>query len=173
MRTRTRLVTVLAVAALAGAVAPAGVAGADDHPDDLPPEVAALREAVEPFESAEAAVAAGYLASPHCVSSPEGAMGFHYVNPELLQAEPDPLAPPILVYDEDGELAAVEYLIPDADQDLTTDEDRPSMFGQPFDGPMPGHEPGMPIHYDLHIWTHEENPNGLFAPWNPDEDCMD
>ena len=38
----------------------------------------------------------------------------------------------------------------DADQNLTTDGDRPSLFGRAFDVPMLGHSPTMPIHYDLH-----------------------
>lgn len=45
------------------------------------------------------------------------------------------------------------------------------MFGQPFDGPMPGHEPGMPVHYDLHVWVGRANPAGVFSPWNPKVSC--
>ena len=52
-----------------------------------------------------------------------------------------------------------------------TDDDRPSIFGRPFDGPMLGHAPGMPIHYDLHVWVAERNPEGLFAQWNPAIAC--
>ena len=39
----------------------------------------------------------------------------------------------------------------------------PQLFGQTFDGPMPGHIPMMPWHWDLHvsIWAH--NPSGMFA----------
>ena len=33
----------------------------------------------------------------------------------------------------------------------------------PFDSPMLGHEPGMPVHYDLHVWLYRHNPAGLFA----------
>jgi len=58
-----------------------------------------------------------------------------------------------------------------ADQNLGTDGDRPVLLGQPFDGPMPGHGPGMPVHYDLHVWTHKANPAGVFAPWNPKVSC--
>ena len=57
-------------------------------------------------------------------------------------------------------LGAVEYFQADADQDLATDQDRPSLFDLPFDGPMLGHEPGMPIHYDLHVWLYKHNPGG-------------
>ena len=69
------------------------------------------------------------------------------------------------------ELVAVEYFAVDADQDLGTATDRPSAFGRPFDGPMLGHSPGMPIHYDLHVWVVEANPEGVFAQWNPAIAC--
>ena len=59
----------------------------------------------------------------------------------------------------------------DADQNLATDGDRPSIFGVPFDGPMPGHNPTMPIHYDLHVWFWEDNPLGEFVPFNPAVSC--
>jgi hypothetical protein len=36
---------------------------------------------------------------------------------------------------------------------------------------MPGHQPGMPIHYDLHVWLWMDNPSGMFAPWNPRVRC--
>ena len=58
-----------------------------------------------------------------------------------------------------------------ANQNLATDDDRPSLFGRPFDGPMAGHFPGQPIHYDLHVWLWERNPNGMFAFPNPNVDC--
>ena len=58
-------------------------------------------------------------------------------------------------------------IVVDKDQNLATDDDRPSLFGVPFDGPMLGHEPGMPIHYDLHAWLWKKNPKGKFARWNP------
>lgn len=47
----------------------------------------------------------------------------------------------------------------------------PSLFGQTFQGPMPGHVPGMPWHYDLHVWAWAPNPNGTFAQWNPAISC--
>ena len=47
----------------------------------------------------------------------------------------------------------------------------PGSLGQPFDGPMPGHNPTMPIHYDLHVWLWGNNPAGLFAPFNPNLSC--
>lgn len=32
---------------------------------------------------------------------------------------------------------------------------------------MLGPAPGMPIHYDLHVWVAERNPAGAFTKWNP------
>jgi hypothetical protein len=68
-------------------------------------------------------------------------------------------------------LVGDEYSQVDADQDLYTDDDRPSLFGQEFDGPMEGHGPGQPIHYDLHVWLWKKNPAGMFAPFNPKVAC--
>jgi hypothetical protein len=103
-------------------------------------------------------------------------MGVHAVNPALI-ADPaiDPMRPEILLYiprpNGQLQLTGVEYMKVDADQNLATDGDRPSVFGQPFDGPMPGHNPTMPIHYDVHLWLWEDNPSGFFAPFNPDVSC--
>lgn len=87
----------------------------------------------------------------------------------------DPTLPEILVYQRNARgklrLGAVEYLAADADQDLQTDGDRPTLIGHSFDGPMPGHEPGMPVHYDLHAWVYTHNPAGELTPWNPNVTC--
>jgi hypothetical protein len=29
----------------------------------------------------------------------------------------------------------------------------------------------MPVHYDLHVWLYQANPNGLLKPENPEVDC--
>ena len=104
-----------------------------------------------------------------------GCHGVHYINPALFGPGVDPLTPEILLYlpTADGtlKLIGVEYFAVDADQDLATDDDRPFLFGRGFDGPMEGHAPGMPRHYDLHVWVAESNPAGIFAQWNPAIDC--
>ena len=68
-------------------------------------------------------------------------------------------------------LVGLEWMQPDADQDLTTDDDRPTLEGLPFEGPMPGHEPGMPVHYDKHLYLWKTNPEGAFAVINPRVTC--
>jgi hypothetical protein len=137
------------------------------------------RAATRRFRSVEVAREAGYAATGECVQDPKyGGMGIHYAHPDLLaDGELDITKPEILVYQPlpSGKLrlGAIEYFQADADQDLATDPDRPSLFGLPFDGPMLGHEPGMPIHYDLHVWLYRHNPAGRFAMWNPRVHCPD
>ena len=101
-------------------------------------------------------------------------MGIHYVNPQRL-GQMDPSRPDILLYAPGPggvrQLVGIEFFQADADQNLATTSDRPTLFGQPFDGPMPGHFPGQPIHYDLHVWLWRHNPAGMFAAFNPALSC--
>lgn len=163
----------LALAALV--VALVGIVTAAASPPD---ELQAVKAATARYHSFAQAQADGYtIAGEPCVAAPGlGAMGIHAVNPALI-ADPaiNPTQPEILLYlpKANGrlELIGVEYFKVDADQNLATDADRPSVFGQPFDGPMPGHTPTMPIHYDLHVWFWADNPAGMFAPFNPSLNC--
>ena len=70
-----------------------------------------------------------------------------------------------------GRSSLVKYSQIDENQNLDTDDDRPSLFGQAFDGPMEGHFPDQPIHNDLHVWLWRTNPAGLFAQFNPALNC--
>ena len=73
--------------------------------------------------------------------------------------------------DKKLELVGLEYWRADADGNKATTGDRPTLFGHGFDGPMDGHAPGMPVHYDLHVWLGRTNPDGLFAVPNPSISC--
>lgn len=44
-------------------------------------------------------------------------------------------------------------------------------LGTEMHGPMPGHGPGEPEHYDLHLWAWRENPNGILAEFDLDVTC--
>ena len=97
-------------------------------------------------------------------------MGYHFLNPALARDTAiDPLQPELLLYVDrpDGglRLVAVEYFAPDVGQG------RPKVLGREFDGPMPGHNPQMPVHYDLHLWLWEHNPAGIDEAWNPALSC--
>ena len=165
----TSILMLAGLTAVATAIATAGDGA-------LPAELQDVRAASARYHSVEQATRDGYVQASPCESSPAGAMGQHWVNFALM-ADPaiDPLRPEVLLYlpDANGnlKLVAVEYLKFDADGSLLTDDDRPFFFGQPFDGPMPGHNPGMPVHYDLHVWVAEHNPNGVYAQWNPALRC--
>ena len=138
---------------------------------------AQLRAATARYHSVDQALADGFLPTEDCVELPGfGGMGYHFANPRRLAAEGvDPARPSILLYVKDGHgrlrLAGAEWFTPDPDQDLATEDGRPTLFGQPFDGPMPGHGPGMPIHFDLHVWIWQDNPTGMFQAWNPTVTC--
>jgi hypothetical protein len=165
----------------ATAVAASAHDGQDARPGSGPALTGAqrqvIREATSAFRDVDAALAAGYLPTDACVALPGvGGMGYHYVNPALAgDAKVDPTMPEILVYfrDDRGKLrlGSVEYFVADADQNLATDGDRPTLMGHAFEGPMPGHEPGMPVHYDLHAWVYKHNPAGDLATWNPNITC--
>jgi hypothetical protein len=177
-----RVLIALAVAA-AVAVVVSVAASAKQKPPSSPHRTALQRElqavkaATARYHSFKQAVEAGYsVAGEPCVASPLGTMGIHAVNAALM-ADPgiNALRPEILLYvpKANGKLRLVglEYWKADADGDLATDDDRPAVLGHPFDGPMPGHNPTMPVHYDLHVWIWKTNPSGLFAPFNPDLSC--
>ena len=158
--------------------------------------IAQVRRATAQFHDIDAAIAAGY-ASPvglPCDSSPAGTMGVHVANGALLGTfGVDPQQPEVLLYlptpGGTFRLVAVEYLQPVLLRNTTTNQvapwfshdpwpstyvvvnPAPSLFGQTFQGPMAGHVPGMPWHYDLHVWAWQPNPNGTFAQWNPAISC--
>jgi len=170
------LLTAAAVVGFIGAsTAPAALASTGGS--TVNSAVATARQATAQFHDVNAALAAGYVRVSDCTELPGvGAMGYHYMNPayasdgQIVAGKPD-----LLLYapaaDGGLKLVGVEYFRPDADQDLSTDNDRPSFYGVPFDGPMLGHSEGMPIHYDLHVWAWQANPAGTFAEWNPNVHC--
>jgi hypothetical protein len=138
-----------------------------------------IRASTAHYRNVERALAAGYAPVGECTADPElGGMGVHYANMALvMDGIIDPTVPEILVYEPQAhgrpELVAIEYMQVDDDQDLETALDRPTLFGEPFDGPMLGHGPGEPIHYDLHAWVWKRNPAGVVAQFNPRVSCDD
>jgi len=139
--------------------------------------LAAVRQATAKYHDVDKAIADGYLppSADECVEVPGlGGMGIHSVNPALASdLTVDPTKPELLLYaPKNGggfKLVGVEWFVPVADP--SNPPPQPVLFGQGFDGPMPGHEPGQPWHYDLHVWTWEPNPSGMFAQFNPNVSC--
>ena len=180
--TRRRLLTVVGAGSAAFL---AGCIGGDDeiddtagpnHPDDADANGGSddddgneestlddLREAIAEYEDVSVAIDAGYRNTVEYVESPDGGTGIHFINEEIRDL--CPIDPNVLVYDltDDGmyELLAAKWVVP-----ASAFDEAPELFGQLFDGP---HDPtGDGDQYDLHAWVLEENPEGTFAPFNPD-----
>ena len=141
-------------------------------PPKLTAELEAARAGLERFQDPVVAVREGYLSTQVCTGYADGGMGVHFINMSTIGPNVDPKVPQVLIYEPQGDalkLVAAEWFVP-----VAVAKDKPSVFGQPFDGPMDGHEPLMPKdlhHYDLHVWLWKENPSGVFNSVNPDLKC--
>jgi hypothetical protein len=133
--------------------------------------VRAVTAASARFHSVKQAERFGYVMDPHCVYMPGvGGMGHHFINEELIDPEYNPLMPEALMYEPDKngnlKLIGVEYIVIDIGQD------HPHFGDQPFDiGGVPPLMAAEVPHWSLHVWLWKENPNGMFAPMNPDVSC--
>lgn len=129
----------------------------------------AVKQATARYNSTTQALRAGYVPDTHCVESPFGGMGYHWGNPSLGDAAFDPLQPEVVLYAPSPgglKLVAVEYVVLDVGQP------RPHFADHPFDigGVMPLTLAGI-AHWSLHVWLYEDNPNGVFTPFNPNVSC--
>ena len=123
-----------------------------------------------------------------------GAMGIHFFRPDLLgiTAPPNPRVdgtgihtdfrkPAILIYEPqaDGslELVAVENLVFRRAWHAAGNAGLPTFHGVAYD--TMADDPGTAVdeahmfepHYDRHVWIYRDNPNGVFAPFNPNVTC--
>ena len=123
-----------------------------------------------------------------------GAMGIHFFRPDLLQItamEPrvdgtgihtDFTQPSVLIYvpDETGalELGAVENLVFEKAWKAAGNSGPPEFQGRQYwhriDNPAtPDVDEAHMFepHYELHVWLYEDNPSGMFSPYNPAASC--
>ena len=164
-----------------------GVLSQTNCDNECQQDLAEARRANAKYHRVEVALADGYIADPVCVASPAGGMGIHYVNPSLVDdLDLDITQPETLLYEptKNGRLrlVGVEYFAPVIVNGMPwfgpgppptgQFNSAPSLFGQTFAGPMPGHGPGMPWHYDLHVWLWKHNSSGMFAEFNPTVQCL-
>lgn len=137
-------------------------------------DLAAVRNATAKYHDVEKALADGFVPDHVCVAAPGlGGMGIHYINFErVMDPSVNLTEPEVLLYAYSGnglKLVGVEYMY--AIESLESPPPSPVLFGREFDGPMEGHGPGMPPHYDLHVWVWSQNPSGVFAMFNPNVSC--
>lgn len=187
---------VMIAAALAGIAGMPLAAAADDY------DLEALAAATEKYMDVNAALADGFIPDPsgHCIDAgheglpPEwGAMGIHYLRPDLLKlaqggervdgagTHTDFAAPAILLYEPqaDGSLALVgiENLVFEKAW-MDAGGNGPPMFNgrhwdhMSDDPATAGDEAhGFMPHFDQHVWLFRENPNGVDVPFNPNVTC--
>lgn len=139
--------------------------------------VETVRQATEGFKDVKAAEAAGYQLFHGCVSGPQGgAMGIHYVNSALVgDGQLDPKRPEALLYeDQNGtlRLVGVEYVVI-AEAWNAKNQTPPVVMGQLFNYNSSPNRFAIPTFYAMHVWAWKNNPNGMFADWNPLVSCDD
>jgi hypothetical protein len=137
------------------------------------------RAATARFNSLNQAIKAGYALPPggplhECIASFDGtgAMGFHYINGNLLDGTIDPTKPEALVYapDKNGKLklVALEYVV---FQGAWEGEHVPMLFEEMFMSIEDPNRYEIPAFFALHAWIWKDNPSGTFAPFNPAVSC--
>lgn len=161
-----------------------GLEEALEDPDGFPLEnlrmdpgtlkmLAELRAATAKYHRIEVAMKDGFVQGSDCVSSPAGAMGFHYARVAEIDASLDPAMPEVLLYErhKNGKmkLVGVEFVIKKALWD-SENEVAPYFGIQPFDvayapNPLPFNN------YQLHVWIWKNNPSGIFTKFNPNVHC--
>lgn len=140
-----------------GALAVAATALGGNDSADVRRDLAQVRQATAQYHYLDAALADGFVNTGlPCI---EG-QGFHYINLSRIGTL-DVESPQLLVYGPDGQLVAVEWLIPAS----LTGGVPPTLFGETFHGPIPGD------FFILHAWVWRANPDGMFADTHPNIHC--
>lgn len=128
-------------------------------------QVEMLTKAMRRFHNFDVAIDQGYIQVSELVPG----MGYHFAKPEYVDMQFDLLKPEILVYhpDDNGKMqfVAAEYLIPIPGCDDSLEySDAPEGFIGDEDH---WHVNCLAGGWTLHAWVGLENPNGVFAAFNP------
>ncbi len=166
------------------------VSGASPSPAEEPrgprptgvPDLARLRAGTAVFHDFTHALETGFMevsGNNECVAHPGGGgKGIRYVHPERYGTPGiDPTRPEILLYlpHPEGrmELVGVEFAV-DAQvwHGAHGADAAPELAGVGYDPPDPeASDPFLASAYTLSIWLWKENPQGMFAPFNPRVGC--
>lgn len=149
-------------------------------------QVAEARAATGRYLNVQNALRDGYVPISTCEQTSAGAMGIHFARLDrMITPSLNPAAPAMLLYLPAAtglRLIGAEYEASATVNGLpyygltapaaAAVSPPPTMFGgKRFDGPMQGHSPAQPWHYDLHVWLWVTNPTGIFAQYNPAIHC--
>lgn len=92
-------------------------------------------------------------------------MGFHYINVGKIDGTFEMTEPEILLYvpNEDGELklVGIEYAVP-----MALSPEAPEGFSG-YEDEWEANPNVAGGSWTLHVWLYKDNPNGIFAPHNP------
>ena len=167
------------------------------------PDLAAVRAATAKYQDVKVALKDGYMPEPtntcetaDMMGRPAsvGAMGSHYLRPDLLgiTAPPNPRVdgvgthtdftkPAVLIYepqaDSSMQLVAIENLVFIKSWELAGNTKPPVFQGVAYDRMVDDpatkvdEAHGFAPHYDRHVWLYRENPSGMFAQFNPNVTC--
>lgn len=106
---------------------------------------------------------------------PSGAMGVHYINPELLQdGALDPARPEALIFETRGgrtTLVGAEFIVIAEQWHAVNGPAPPVLKGQHFHLVAGANRYTLPPFYELHVWAWKDNPNGTFADWHAHVTC--
>lgn len=122
-----------------------------------------------------------------------GAMGVHYFRPDLLGLAGDKprvhgmgmhmdfMKPAVLIYEPQADgsqkLVAIENLVWAKPWKEAGNKEAPSFRGFDYyymqDNPLTEADEahGFEPHYELHFWLYQDNPSGMFSPFNPTVSC--
>jgi hypothetical protein len=151
------------------------VASAQENPAAINSKlVQIVRSSTAQYQNVGNATAAGYGPFLGCVSgSDHGAMGIHYVNPNLLNGTLDPTKPQALIYEpSNGQLTlvGVEFIVDSATW-LKNNSSSPVLDGQTLIYVDSPNRYNIPAFFELHVWAWRPNPKGPFFDWNDNVSC--
>jgi hypothetical protein len=187
-----------ALAAVMGICAPAALAGGNDEPslEEVRELTAKYQDVKVALDEGYVRDPGDMCDTADMMGRPKelGAMGIHYFRPDLLgiSGPPNPRVsgigvhtdfrkPSILIYEPQADgslrLVAVENLVFDKAWKAAGKGEFPTFQGHAYNAMAD--DPATTVdeahmfepHHDLHVWLYRENPNGMFAQFNPRVTC--
>lgn len=131
--------------------------------------LASLRTMTAGFTDIEAARAAGYTdqITPCWYHRDNGGQGYHFGRSALIDGNVSLMEPELVMYEPrpDGtmEFIGIEYIVPFAQWQQA---EPPRVLGQQM---MRNEQLELWV---MHVWLGKDNPNGMYAPWNPNVTCQ-